>query len=174
VDPFNFLRESPAAFSSTRFPAVGCGIALAKVKALLSARSFPAEFVLTESREEMESRVHKAISAGNRVRSRWGRRHFALSDGTLRTAGKLCSACCRRGWQRFSRLTFGLPKDLIARRRKQIVSLKVTCSRAHWIDEHCLRWSRLGTRTRGALCAAFMPGCPDAFAIYCCGAKGAP
>jgi diacylglycerol kinase (ATP) len=50
---------------------------LAKIKALLSARSFPAEFVLTESREEMESRIHEAISAGSRVLLAMG------GDGTL-------------------------------------------------------------------------------------------
>ena len=50
---------------------------LARIKALLSARSFPVEYVFTESREEMETRVHEAISAGSRVLLAMG------GDGTL-------------------------------------------------------------------------------------------
>jgi len=115
VDPFSFLRESPAVIFVN--PRSGGGLRnsrLAKVKALLSARSFPAEFVLTESREEMESRVHKAISAGNRVLLAMG------GDGTLHS---LMNAAYGRevvlgvlptgGGNDFA-AHLGLPKDLIA------------------------------------------------------------
>jgi diacylglycerol kinase (ATP) len=50
---------------------------VAQVEALLSSRSFFAEFVLTESVEDMESRVRGAISAGHRVLLAMG------GDGTL-------------------------------------------------------------------------------------------
>ena len=50
---------------------------LAEIKSLLSARSFPAEFILTGSTEEMESRVRAAISAGRRLLLAAG------GDGTL-------------------------------------------------------------------------------------------
>jgi len=52
---------------------------LVRVRALFSARSFPAEFILTESREEMAERVLAAISAGHRVLLAMG------GDGTLQS-----------------------------------------------------------------------------------------
>jgi diacylglycerol kinase (ATP) len=50
---------------------------LAEVKALLSARSFPVKYVVTDNKEQMESRVRVAISAGSRVLIAMG------GDGTL-------------------------------------------------------------------------------------------
>jgi YegS/Rv2252/BmrU family lipid kinase len=50
---------------------------LAEVKALLSARSFPVEYVVTDNKEQMESRVRVAICAGSRVLIAMG------GDGTL-------------------------------------------------------------------------------------------
>jgi diacylglycerol kinase (ATP) len=61
-------------------PYAGSGRAprrLAEIKSLLSERSFPAEFILTGSTEEMESRVRAAISAGRRLLLAAG------GDGTL-------------------------------------------------------------------------------------------
>lgn len=74
----HLLRESPAVVFVN--PNAGGGLRrsrLAKVKALLSARSFRVEYVFTESREEMESRVRAAISSGSQVLLAMG------GDGTL-------------------------------------------------------------------------------------------
>lgn len=74
----NLSREHPAiVFVNPHAGGGRCRRRLAQVKALFSARSFPAEFILAESREDMESRVGVAISAGHRVL-------FAMGgDGTL-------------------------------------------------------------------------------------------
>jgi diacylglycerol kinase (ATP) len=74
----NLSREYPAiVFVNPHASGGRCRSRLADVKASFSARSLPAEFVLAESREEMESRVRGAISAGHRVL-------FAMGgDGTL-------------------------------------------------------------------------------------------
>jgi len=74
----NLSRESPAVVFVN--PHAGGGRArthLARVKAIFCARSFSAEFILTESMAEMDSRVHAAISAGSRVLLAMG------GDGTL-------------------------------------------------------------------------------------------
>src|SRR5258708_31792474 len=64
----NLSREPPAiVFVNPHAGGGRCGRRLPDVKALFSARSFPAEFVLAGSREEMESRVRAAISAGHHV-----------------------------------------------------------------------------------------------------------
>src|SRR6266404_19666 len=74
----NLLRERPAiVFINPHASGGRCRRRLANVRALFSARSFPAEFILTESREEMESRVRAAISVGYRVLLAMG------GDGTL-------------------------------------------------------------------------------------------
>jgi diacylglycerol kinase (ATP) len=78
TEPFLISRKTPAVVFVN--PDAGGGLrrsSVTRVKALLSARSFPAEFVSAESREEMESRVHQAISAGSRVLLAMG------GDGTL-------------------------------------------------------------------------------------------
>ena len=129
MDPFNFLRESPAVIFVN--PRSGGGLRhsrLTKVKALLSARSFPAEFVLTESREELESRVHKAISAGSRVLLAMG------GDGTLHA---LANAAYGRevvlgvlpagGGNDFA-AHLGLPKNLMA------AAAAITCAQPRWVD----------------------------------------
>jgi diacylglycerol kinase (ATP) len=127
VDPFNFLGESPAVIFVN--PRSGGGLLhsrLRKVKALLSARSFPAEFVLTESREEMELHVHKAISTGSRVLLAMG------GDGTLHalanaTYGReiVLGVLPAGGGNDFA-AQLGLPKDLIAA-AEAIVSAKPRC-----------------------------------------------
>jgi diacylglycerol kinase (ATP) len=74
----NFLRECPAVVFVN--PSAGGGLRrglLARVEAFLAARSFPAEFILTESTDEMESRVRAAISSRHRVLLAMG------GDGTL-------------------------------------------------------------------------------------------
>ena len=74
----NLLRERPAiVFINPHASGGRCRSRLANVRALFSARSFRAEFILTESREEMESRVRAAISVGYRVLLAMG------GDGTL-------------------------------------------------------------------------------------------
>ncbi len=74
----NLLRERPAiVFVNPHASGGRSRKHLANVRALFSARSFPTEFILTESREEMESRVLAAISAGHRVLLAMG------GDGTL-------------------------------------------------------------------------------------------
>src|SRR5882757_147204 len=74
----NLSREPPAiVFVNPHAGGGRCGRRLPDVKALFSARSFPAEFVLAGSREEMESRVRAAISAGHRVLLAMG------GDGTV-------------------------------------------------------------------------------------------
>jgi diacylglycerol kinase (ATP) len=76
----NFVRERPAIVFVN--PHAGGGRSrrrLARVGALFSARSFPVEFICTESREEMADRVPAAISAGHRVLPAMG------GDGTLQS-----------------------------------------------------------------------------------------
>jgi len=74
----NLSRERPAiVFVNPHAGGGRCVRRLPDVKALFSARSFPAEFVLAGSREEMESRVRAAISAGHSVLLAMG------GDGTL-------------------------------------------------------------------------------------------
>lgn len=76
--PLNLLRERPAiVFVNPHASGGRSRSSLANVRALFSARSFPAEFILTESREGMESRVRGAIAAGHRVILAMG------GDGTL-------------------------------------------------------------------------------------------
>src|SRR5258707_14074630 len=71
-------RERPAVvFVNPHAGGGRCGRRLPDVKALFSARSFPAEFVSAGSREEMESQVRAAISAGHHVLLAMG------GDGTL-------------------------------------------------------------------------------------------
>jgi len=68
VELSNLLRESPAVVFVN--PSAGGGLRhsqIARVEKFLASRSFPAEFILTESAEDMESRVRAAISAGRRV-----------------------------------------------------------------------------------------------------------
>jgi diacylglycerol kinase (ATP) len=78
ADLLHLSRESPAVVFVN--PHAGGGLRrsrLARVKALLSARAFPVEYVFTESRKEMESRVRTAIAAGHTVLLAMG------GDGTL-------------------------------------------------------------------------------------------
>ncbi len=71
-------RERPAiVFVNPHAGGGRCGRRLAHVKALFSAHALPVEFILTERREETESRVRAAISAGHRVLLAMG------GDGTL-------------------------------------------------------------------------------------------
>jgi diacylglycerol kinase (ATP) len=78
AEPFNILRESPAVvFVNPHAGGSRCAGRVARVKALFSSQGFPAEFILTESVKEMESRVADAISAGRRVLLAMG------GDGTL-------------------------------------------------------------------------------------------
>jgi diacylglycerol kinase (ATP) len=86
---------------------------LAGIKALLSARSFPVEYVFTESPEEMESRVHEAISAG---------RHLLLAmggDGTLHAlvnaayGSEVVVGVLPAGGGNDFAAHLGLPKDLM-------------------------------------------------------------
>jgi diacylglycerol kinase (ATP) len=111
----NLLRERPAiVFINPHASGGRCRSRLANVRALFSARSFPAEFILTESREEMESRVRAAISAGYRVLLAMG------GDGTLQG---LVNAAHKRevllgilpagGGNDFAG-ALGLPKDPVA------------------------------------------------------------
>lgn len=74
----HFLRESPAIVFVN--PQAGGGLRrgrLTRVKAVFSAQTLAVEFVLSESVEEMESRVRDAISSGHRVLLAMG------GDGTL-------------------------------------------------------------------------------------------
>lgn len=74
----NLVRERPAmVFVNPHAGGGRSGRRLAHVRALFSARWFPAEFVLTDTREEMRSRVLDAISTGHRVLLAMG------GDGTL-------------------------------------------------------------------------------------------
>src|SRR5258705_5704703 len=87
---------------------------LPNVKALFSARPFPAEFVLAGSREEMESRVRAAISAGHTVLLGMG------GDGTLQAlvnaahkSEVLLGILPAGGGNDFA-AALGLPKDPVA------------------------------------------------------------
>jgi diacylglycerol kinase (ATP) len=74
----NLSGERPAiVFVNPHAGGGRCCPRMAQVKEFFSARSFPAEFVLPESIEEMESRVRAAISAGHRVLLAMG------GDGTV-------------------------------------------------------------------------------------------
>jgi diacylglycerol kinase (ATP) len=91
-----------------------CGRRLADVRALFSARSFPTEFVLAGSREEMESRVRAAISAGHSVLLAMG------GDGTLQAlvnaaqnSETLLGILPAGGGNDFA-AAVGLPKDPVA------------------------------------------------------------
>ena len=78
ADPLNVAREYPAVIFVN--PHAGGGKArryLHAIKALFAARAVASEFILTESTEEMTSRVYAAISAGSRVLLGMG------GDGTL-------------------------------------------------------------------------------------------
>jgi len=111
----NLLRERPAiVFINPHASGGRCRSRLPNVRALFSARSFPAEFILTESREEMESRVRAAISAGYRVLLAMG------GDGTLqalvnaaRKSEVLLGILPAGGGNDFA-AALGLPKDLVA------------------------------------------------------------
>jgi diacylglycerol kinase (ATP) len=110
----NLVREHPAIVFVN--PHAGGGRSrsrLARVRALFSVRSFPTEFILTESREEMESRVRAAIAAGHRVL-------FAMGgDGTLQAlvnaahgSEALLGTLPAGGGNDFA-AALGLPKDLV-------------------------------------------------------------
>jgi len=111
----NLLRERPAiVFINPHASGGRCRSRLANVRALFTARSFPAEFILTESREEMESRVRAAISAGYRVLLAMG------GDGTLqalvnaaRKSEVLLGILPAGGGNDFA-AALGLPKDPVA------------------------------------------------------------
>lgn len=111
----NFVRERPAIVFVN--PHAGGGRSrrrLARVGALFSARSFPAEFILTESREEMAERVPAAISAGHRLLLAMG------GDGTLQSlvnaaqgSDVLLGILPAGGGNDFA-AALGLPKDPVA------------------------------------------------------------
>src|SRR5882757_3495012 len=111
----NLSRERPAiVFVNPHAGGGRCGKRLPDVKALFSARSFPAEFVLAGSREEMESRVRAAISAGHRVLLAMG------GDGTVqalvnaaRKSEVLLGILPAGGGNDFA-AALGLPKDPVA------------------------------------------------------------
>jgi len=111
----DLLRERPAVvFVNPHAGGGRCGRRLAHVKALFSARSFPVEFVLAKSREEMESRVLAAISAGNRALLAMG------GDGTVqalvnaaRNSDALLGILPAGGGNDFA-AALGLPKDPVA------------------------------------------------------------
>src|SRR6267378_7763842 len=111
----NLSRERPAiVFVNPHAGGGRCGRRLAHVKALFSARSFPVEFVLAKSREEMESRVLAAISAGNRALLAMG------GDGTVqalvnaaRNSDALLGILPAGGGNDFA-AALGLPKDPVA------------------------------------------------------------
>jgi diacylglycerol kinase (ATP) len=114
-DFYNLRRELPAVVFVN--PHAGGGRAqrrLASVKALFCSRSFPAEFILTESANEMQSRVHAVISAGRRLLLAMG------GDGTLqclvnaaRESEALLGVIPAGGGNDFA-AELGLPKDPIA------------------------------------------------------------
>jgi diacylglycerol kinase (ATP) len=87
---------------------------LAHVKALFSTHSFPAEFILTESREEMGLRVGTAITAGHRVLIAMG------GDGTLQClvnaaqGSEVLLGILPAGGGNDFAAALGLPKDLMA------------------------------------------------------------
>jgi diacylglycerol kinase (ATP) len=113
--PLNLLRERPAIVFVNPYASGGRSRScLANVRALFSARSFPAEFILTESCEEMESRVRGAISTGHRVLLAMG------GDGTLQglvnaaqNSDALLGILPAGGGNDFA-AALGLPKDLVA------------------------------------------------------------
>lgn len=112
---FNLSRERPAiVFVNPRAGGGRCGSRLAQVRALFSARSFAVEFVLSESREEMESRMSAAISAGHRVLLAMG------GDGTLQAlvnaaqnSAALLGILPAGGGNDFA-AALGVPKDPVA------------------------------------------------------------
>jgi len=88
ADLSHLLRGFPATVFVN--PQAGGGLRrgrLARVKAILAARAFPAEFVLSENVEEMESRVRDAISSGHRVLLAMG------GDGTLQALVNAAYGC---------------------------------------------------------------------------------
>jgi diacylglycerol kinase (ATP) len=111
----NLLGERPAVLFVN--PHAGGGRSrrrLPQVRALLSARSFPAEFILTESSEAMESRMRSAILAGHRVLLAMG------GDGTLQclvnaaqNSEVLLGILPAGGGNDFA-AELGLPKDPVA------------------------------------------------------------
>jgi diacylglycerol kinase (ATP) len=113
--PLHLLRERPAiVFVNPHASGLRSSSCLANVRALFSARSFPAEFILTESCEEMESRVRGAISTGHRVLLAMG------GDGTLQglvnaaqNSDALLGILPAGGGNDFA-AALGLPKDLVA------------------------------------------------------------
>jgi diacylglycerol kinase (ATP) len=123
----NLLRERPAiVFVNPHASGGRCRSRLANLRALFSARSFPAEFILTESRGEMESRVRIAISAGYRVLLAMG------GDGTLqalvnaaRKSEVLLGILPAGGGNDFAG-ALGLPKDPVAA-AEMILSAQPRC-----------------------------------------------
>src|SRR5712675_1947073 len=111
----NLSRERPASVFVNPHAGGGRGDRRwADVKTLFSARSFPAEFVLAGSREEMESRVRAAISAGHRVLLAMG------GDGSLQAlvnaahkSEVLLGILPAGGGNDFA-AALGLPKDPVA------------------------------------------------------------
>jgi diacylglycerol kinase (ATP) len=78
ADPLNVSREYPAVIFVNPHACGGkARRCLHAIKALLTARAVPSEFILTGSTEEMASGVRAAISAGRRVLLAMG------GDGTL-------------------------------------------------------------------------------------------
>src|SRR6267378_3134313 len=111
----NLLRERPAIVFVNPHAGGGRYVRrLPDVKALFSALSFPAEFVLAGSREEMESRVRAAISAGHHVLLGMG------GDGTVQAlvnaahkSEVLLGILPAGGGNDFA-AALGLPKDPVA------------------------------------------------------------
>src|SRR5712675_349683 len=111
----NLSRERPAiVFVNPHAGGGRCGRRLVDVKTLFSARSFPAEFVLAGSSEEMESRVRAAISAGHTVLLAMG------GDGTVQAlvnaahkSEVLLGILPAGGGNDFA-AALGLPKDPVA------------------------------------------------------------
>jgi diacylglycerol kinase (ATP) len=110
----DLVRERPAIVFVNRHAGGGRSCRrLARVRALFS-RSFPAEFIWTESREEMEERVCVAILAGHRVLLAMG------GDGTLQAlvnaahgSDVLLGILPAGGGNDFA-AALGLPKDPVA------------------------------------------------------------